>query len=98
MQWFRDRGFTRKLPPRYSTFLKRWIEPEEIVENWKGGRIDVYGLDYPTEIGLPVMRAESWNRFSQWLAQFSSETILTLDELLDLYYNETSSKIEWYKE
>ena len=96
MQWFRDRGLTRKQPRRYSEILQRWIEPEEITERWMGGRIDVYGSDYPTEIGLPIMSAQSWGEFSQWLEQYSSETEKTLDELVQAFYNNTNKRIIWY--
>lgn len=96
MQWFRDRGLTRKQPCRYSDILQKWIEPEEVTEMWMGGRIDIYGSDYQTEIALPIMSAESWDDFSHWLNQYSSETQKTLDELVQAFYNDTNKRIRWY--
>jgi hypothetical protein len=97
MRWFRDRGLTCKQPPRYSEILQKWVNREEITERWMGGRIDVYGSDCQTEIGLPIMSAQSWGEFSQWLNQYSSETEKTLDELVQEFYNNTNKRIKWYE-
>lgn len=62
-----------------------WIEKHGI--GWSAGRIDIYGTEshYPEEISLPPMRSEDWNRFSNWLDEFSTETPWTFDELVSEY-------------
>jgi hypothetical protein len=45
MQWYRDRGLTQKSEPRWSEVLQQTIEPEEITQQWSGGRIDIYGTE-----------------------------------------------------
>ena len=99
MQWFRDRGLTRKNEPRWSEILQQTIEPEEVTQQWSGGRIDIYGTEnaYPEEIGLPIMLGEDWDRFSKWLDSYKTETVETLDKILESYYNDGNPKITWDK-
>ena len=97
MQWYRDRGLTQKSQPRWSERLQQTIEPEEITQHWSGGRIDIYGTEsaFPEEIGLPVMLGKDWNRFSKWLDSYKTETVETLDQILESYYNDGNPTITW---
>lgn len=71
----------------------------EILEDYAGGRIDVYGTDNPwgEEIGLAVMRAEDWRRLSDFLSTLQTETMWTLGEILTEFYK-TNPKIVWAKD
>jgi hypothetical protein len=40
------------------------------------------------------MRTEDWRRFGDWLDDFTSETMLSLEELVD-EYEKTNPKIVW---
>ena len=76
---------------------KKWCD--ENGTDWAGGRIDIYGDEdspYGNEIGLPVMKTSDWNRFSAWLDDIETPTILSLKELLHMYYNEGNPKITWF--
>ena len=81
LQWYEERG----------------INADE--EHWAGGRIDVYGGedDYPEEIGLPIMHGQDYARFSDWLDDFKTETLWTLDELV-AEYEKVNLKIRWAEE
>ena len=85
------------------TYSTNWMGPintnwlEKNGNQWSGGRIDVDGVpDEPWgfEIGLPVMKTKDWNEFSDWLIDFTSEELLTLDELLVEY----GKPISWFGE
>lgn len=83
LQWYRDRGVDHKL------------------QQYAGGRIDVYGVsedDYyesKTAIGLPIMKAECFNRLSMFLRDFSSSELLTYDQLITIYYAAGNPEIEY---
>lgn len=86
----------------YST---NWMGPirqswlEEHGSDWSGGRIDAYGGDlgpYGDEVGLPIMKTEDWNRFSEWLDDFWSIELYTLEEILNEYYSEDNPEIIWF--
>jgi len=70
--------------------------------NWCGGRIDVSGLDYfeyyegRTELGVPLMHAEDWRSFGNWLWEFNSESMLNLEQLVSIYERE-NPKIRWFE-
>ena len=75
-------------------------EREEITEHWAAGRIDIYGLDEKEyyggmcEYGLPPMRGEDWNRFSEWLDDFVTDTLWDFEDII-AEYEKTNPKITW---
>ena len=67
---------------------------------WSAGRIDIYGVpDEPwgVEYGLPPMRTEDWNDFSDWLQDFETEELWELEDII-ARYEETHRKIRWVKD
>ena len=75
----------------------KWIE--EHGEGWSTGRIDIMGTENPwgTELSLPPIRTEDWNRLSEWLWDFETDTLYTLKELVE-EYEKTNPKITWLRE
>jgi len=100
LSWYRERDLLMPPVTRWSDFLKEEVTTEEIKHNYMGGRIDVHGteLPYGDEIGLPLMSAADWNRFSVWLDDYETKTMETLDKILESYYNDGNSEIEWWKD
>jgi hypothetical protein len=41
--------------------------------------------------------AHDWNRFSKWLDSYKTETVETLDKILESYYNDGNPTITWDK-
>ena len=88
------------MPIRYST---NWMGPmnmdwiEKNGSDWAGGRIDMHGGDwsYPEEIGLPMMKQEDFNKFSNWLDTIETDDVWTLQQLVK-QYEKTNSKIVWH--
>ena len=85
---------------RYST---NWMGPvnyewtKKNGDYWAGGRIDVYGNgDYPDEIRLPIMHADDYRHFSEWLDSFTSIDMWTLEELTLLFEKQTKIRIRWF--
>ena len=74
-----------------------WVK--EHGEGWCIGRIDVYGTDsdYPEELHLPMMRAQDWGRFTEWLHTVETDFMWTLDQLVG-QYEKTNPRITWWKE
>jgi len=69
-------------------------------EHWCAGRIDIRGnteSEHGDEIGLPMMLAEDWNRLSHWLNSYKTVDPVTLDVLLEAYYNDGYAEIRWWK-
>jgi len=66
------------------------------------GRIDIYGLDEQeyydgkSEYGVGMMTQESWNKLSNYLWEFNSETLLTYKQLISRFETDTKHKIEWF--
>jgi len=67
------------------------------------GRIDIRGLDEEEywsgwhEYSVGIMTQTSWNKLSSWCRAFESETLLTYDQLIENFENDTNYKIEWFK-
>lgn len=58
--------------------------------NYSSGRIDCYCDDenyckYNQEISIPVIKMESWNLFSKWLYDFSTEKLEDFNYLKKKY-------------
>jgi hypothetical protein len=95
--WYKERGLLAEPETRTNRFGT--YEHEEILVRYSGGRVDVRSLgdDYPygSEVGLPPMRDEDWHTFSDWLEDFTTETMWTLDQLLE-EYEKTNPKVRFY--
>lgn len=52
---------------------------------------------YPDEIGLWTMHSEDWNRLSEWLNGFRTETQWKLDQILMEYYK-TNPEIRGFED
>jgi len=104
MQWYRDRGLTRtvhKVMEKDSVFSDQWkmgdlVQREEITQEYSCGRIDVGGTGdpYGDEIDVPPMQHESWLEFGNWLWNFKTDEMWTLDQLV-AEYEKTNPKIKW---
>jgi len=88
---------------RYST---NWMGPvsyqwiKQHGNHWAAGRIDIRGnteSEYGEEISLPMMTTGDWQRLSRWLDTYTTETPVSLDILLEAYYNEGYAEITWWK-
>ena len=106
MWWFRENGHTRMITrvleedSRVTSAKKGdTVTQEEITEYWYGGRIDVYGTDdpYGVELGLPIMDGPSYKGFSEWLEKFETETVWSLEQLVE-EYEKSHDKIRWHDE
>lgn len=96
------------MPIRYSTnwmgpISLNWYEDRGLdyeTEPYSAGRLDFYNptteSHYPDEMSVPPMRSEDWRSLSKWLDKFSSETVLTLDEIVE-EYEKTNPKIRWWE-
>ena len=108
-EWYRDRGLTKTVTKTVETKviselfgkpIGETVELEEITERWAAGRIDIYGLDEKEyyggmcEYGVPPMRSEDWNRFSEWLDNFVTETLWDFEDII-AEYEKTNPKITW---
>jgi hypothetical protein len=103
INWYRKRGWTQpeyhvqeKDSPYTGRKAGERYELELIVHNYSCGRIDVSGTDDPhgNEIGVPPMLSEDWCRFGSWLDTFETDSVWTLDQLVELY-ERTNPKITW---
>jgi hypothetical protein len=68
-------------------------------EGWSMGRIDCSGTGlgpYGDELGVPPMKSEDWRRFGDWLWDFSTDALWTLDMLV-AEYEKNNPKITWLK-
>lgn len=104
MDWYRQRNLTvtktvvLKEDSKFTSRKKGDIyELEEVTQQWAGGRIDIRGEGlgiYGEEMGLPIMRGDSYNQFSNWLDTFKTDDVWTLDQLVELY-ERANPKIIW---
>ena len=89
-------------PVHTKWFTDRGIKSGD--ESWAGGRIDIYGLDRNDyydgrgELGLPIMDGESWFKLTDWLAEYKTQELKTLEELLSDFYADTNHTIQWASE
>lgn len=105
IQWFRDRGLTREVSHTFIHGPKAGETSviDEIIEQYAGGRIDVYNLnpeeyhDGRTEYEVAPMHAEDWARFSHWLDHHVTQELWTLDELIQGYHTH-NTEIRWASE
>ena len=110
MRWFRERGLTEMVThvqEQDSKITDRKkgdvYEIEEIAISYSAGRMDIRddsksGYAGWHEYSLDPMRTEDWNLFSAWLDDLETETLWTLDQILEEYRQDTGHVIRWWKE
>ena len=101
--WYRERNLTvtktvvQKEDSKITSRKKGDIyEVVEITQQWAGGRIDIRGEGlgpYGEEMGLPIMRADCYNSFSDWLDTVETDDVWTLAQLVELYERDNPSII-----
>ena len=88
-----------------------WYEENGLLEadgvtptiRYSAGRMDIRddskeGYAGWHEYSLAPMRSEDWNLFSTWLDDLETETLWTLDQILEEYRQDTGHVIRWWKE
>jgi hypothetical protein len=113
MDWFRDRGLTAPVTKKVESDLLAkafglnigdTYEVEEVVVNYSGGRLDIYGLDATEYWGgkheycLDIMRTEDWNEFSDWVDDRETKELWTLEQILEEFKQDTGFTIRWWEE
>jgi len=92
MHWYETNNIPFVEIETYSSFFKKEIKYKHY-EQYAGGRIDCHCSNiedpdydhYGQELGLPIMEAESYANFSQFLDTIRTSTLLTTRELVELY-------------
>ena len=108
LDWYRERGLTKrvtKVLDKDSPFSDKKkgdvVEYDEITEHYAGGRLDFWNpysdSMYPDEMGVPLMRAEDWRSFGDWLNTYETDDVLTLEQLVYVY-EQKNPPIRWWKE
>lgn len=113
LDWFRDRDLIEEIDVVvkndiqarvYRASVGDTVTGQRITESWCGGRIDIYGLDETeyyggmSEYSLPIMDAESWDRFSDWLDEYETSELKTYEQLLSDFEADTDHQIRWARE
>lgn len=101
--WYEENKIQYKIIKRKSTLFGKEIEFKKYNPIYYGGRIDCrcsnpkdkdYDI-YGVELGLEIMEAESYSKFSDWLSNFKSKKLKTEKELYSLY-EEKNGKIKFF--
>lgn len=103
MNWYRARNLTKKVTKVlekdsiiHDKKAGETIEVEIITEHWSGGRIGIHGTStlFGEEMALSTMHGEDFNRFSEWLETFTTDTVWSLEAIV-AEYEKTNPKIRW---
>lgn len=99
MHWYESNNIPYTIRIANNKFTNFKDEERKCYEQWYGGRIDIYGgPGYPDETGLPIMSAESYARFSQWLETYSSTELKSFEELRELFETQENFKLVIFDE
>lgn len=99
LHWYESNNIPYTIRIANNKFTNFKDEERKCYEQWHGGRIDIYGgPGYPDETGLPIMSAESYGRFSQWLETYSSTELKSFEELRELFETQENFKLVIFDE
>ena len=88
LEWFRERGLLEEGSVEPTTY-------------YSAGRIDIrdsskHGYDGWHEYSIAPMHGEDWNALGDWLDRFCSEELLTFEQIIETYEEDTRGrKIRW---
>lgn len=97
LDWYKTRGLTettKHIAEHDCMFYNRGdtYTTTKITAHYSCGRIDINNGD---EIGVPPMRSEDWQSFSDWLDDVETMSVWSLDNLITAYQNQTGKTIHW---
>ena len=95
--WYEDNNIPYKDVTRFSKLLNKEVTARHFEVYYSCGRIDIRGVKsepWGLEYSVSPMHSEDWDALGDWLWDFESKELLTLDELLTLY----GKPIRWHKD
>jgi hypothetical protein len=109
MNWFRDRGLTRKVSKVLEEgrkFYPKALGPgdvweyDEITTHYSGGRIDIrdsskQGYDGWDEYGVAPMHEEDWNALGDFLWDLETDVQLSYEQLIERFELWHGKEIKW---
>ena len=100
VKWYEDNKIPYQSITRINPYTGNKTTIKKFMKQYAGGRLDVNGTGEPfgQEIGVPIMEAESWNELQEFLWTFSSDKVLTLEQIVQALEDETGFRIVWFKE
>lgn len=68
-------------------------------DSWTVGHINTIDANNPTNTGIsiPPLKTEDWNILSNWLSTYQTDSVWTLNQLVEMY-EKTNPKIIWLVE
>jgi len=79
----------------------KWFAERNTDEPWYSGRIDIEGLDEEeyysgmSEYPLPPMDEDSWSRFTDWLNDYVTPTLVSYETIIEDFEEDTGFEIRW---
>lgn len=104
LHWYENNNIPYTEITKFSKLFNKEVTYKNY-EQYAGGRIDAYCSDitdkdydpYGVNLNLPIMKAESYGRFSEWLMKFKSERLYSFEELR-ASFEKTNNKLEIFEE
>ena len=107
MRWYEDNNIPYVEEWQDFKSLRKYgveAEPRMIrkyLKDYCCGRIDVSGVPdepYGIEYGVGVMEKVSWYALGQYLNDLVTEEVLSKEELLTMFEEESGYQIQWFKD
>lgn len=82
------------------------VERKNYLLSYYGGRIDTYCSNpddkdydhYMPELGLPIMEAKYFAKFDEWLDTVKTDSLVTFEDLKQMYEEETKETLLIFKD
>jgi hypothetical protein len=108
IQWYAERGLTRKATFVVTTDVIEGYSPGDVVEydkittHYAGGRIDIRddtkeGYEGWDEYSVAPMHQEDWNKFGGWLWNMQTEELWSYEKLIEHFQYYNKAEIRWAK-
>ena len=105
MHWYERSKIPYTMKTSYSKLFEKEITVKVYQDDYAGGRIDCYCSNpddpdfnpYGEELGLPIMKLKSYGLFSEFLDGFHSSSLMSFEELKELY-EERYEKLEIWED
>ncbi len=87
-------------PVSTTWYTDRGLDYNDPQQRYCCGRVDVTvpGEFFPEELGVPLMLQHSWVELRKFLDNLHTEEVLTLDELVAQFEQQSGEKVVWYEQ
>ncbi|ATS94036.1 hypothetical protein P13BB106kb_p052 [Pectobacterium phage DU_PP_V] len=97
-RWYEENNIPYTEEEKFNSILGEVVKIRTYETKYGAGRVDIHDASpFGSELGVPLMDMQSWNRLGHYLANLkTTDAPRNLAELVNWYEQDTGETINWF--